>query len=107
MGGTHKLLPLAEVKAGMVLSDALCTATGTVLLPAGTVLNDIMLQSLHRHKLDAVPILFELKTMSAHDLAEREKRLKYLFRKHDLAATDHAGGLLHTLLHTYRQQEDV
>lgn len=107
MAGTHKLLPLAEVCPGMVLSDAICTATGTVLLPAGTVLNESMLQSLHRHKLDLIPVLFEVKALSAGDQAEREKRLKYLFRKHDLAATDSAGGLLSALLHTYRQQEEA
>ena len=85
-------LPLAQARAGMVLSSELRDAQGQLLLPRGTVLTPAMLASLARHGIDALPV----------DVGPRE-RIDYLFRKLDPASADAwAGAELRACLHAWR-----
>ena len=90
MAASHKQLPLDQVIPGMVLSDQICNALGTVLLAQGSVVTEAILQSLHRHKIESLPILFEVTSEqnAAQELAEQLQRAQYLFRKHDLSNAD-------------------
>ncbi len=98
---THKQLPIDQVVPGMVLSDQICNALGTVLLVSGTVLSESILLSLHRHKIESLPILFEVSesTDPQQDIEQQLARLEHLFRKHD---PDDASPLLKKLLAEYR-----
>jgi hypothetical protein len=101
---THKQLPIDQVVPGMVLSDQICNALGTVLLVSGTVLTEATLLSLHRHKIESLPILFEVAQGedSKQDLQHQLARLDQLFRKHD---QDDASLLLKNLLTQFRAGE--
>jgi hypothetical protein len=85
-------LPLAQARAGMVLSGELRDAQGQVLLPDGTVLTPAMLASLARHGIDTLPV------RNPHG-----ERIDYLFRKLDEASADGwAVSALRKCLHDYR-----
>ncbi len=101
---THKQLPIDQVVPGMVLSDQICNALGTVLLVSGTVLSEATLLSLHRHKIESLPILFEVSQGAEpkQDLQQQLARLDQLFRKHD---PDDASPLLKSLVAQYRAGE--
>ena len=70
-------LPLAQVRAGMVLSGELRDAGGRVLLPPGTVLTAALLEALAREDIGALPV---------H--AAPDDRIDHLFRKLDPAGAD-------------------
>ncbi|GGY54237.1 hypothetical protein [Pseudoduganella albidiflava] len=85
-------LPLAQARAGMVLSGELRDARGQVLLPAGAMLTPAMLASFARHGIDTVPV------RDPHG-----ERIDYLFRKLDAGSADvPAGAALRACLHAYR-----
>lgn len=83
-------LPLAQARAGMVLSGELRDAHGHVLLPAGAVLTAAMLASLARHGIAMLPV------RDPHG-----ERVGYLFRKLDAASAE-ASVALRAYLHSYR-----
>lgn len=85
MTASYQHLTLAEVQAGMILSDELLDLQGHVLLPQGTVLTEPMLALMPRHGIEVLPIV--VTGASAQELAaireQHKKRLLRLFRKHD------------------------
>ncbi|MBB3220751.1 hypothetical protein [Pseudoduganella umbonata] len=85
-------LPLAQARAGMVLSGELRDAQGHALLPEGAMLTPAMLASLARHGIDTVPVRHP-----------HRERIDYLFRRLDPGAADAwAGNALRACLHAYR-----
>ena len=88
-------LPLAQARAGMMLSGELRDAHGHVLLPEGTVLTPAMLASLAHHGIDQVPV------RNPH-----RERIDYLFRSFPASADASAGGALLTFLQAYRRGAD-
>ena len=75
---------LDEANPGMVLSDDLLDAQGSVLLPAGTTLSESTIKSLRRREVDLLSIQGD-ELPEADDAAELERykaRLQQLFRKH-------------------------
>ncbi len=103
MTASHKQLPIDEITPGMVLSDQICNPQGTVLLAAGTVLNEAILHSLQKYNITSLPILFETVEVNSPEkaLAEQQKRLLYLFRR---KPDDDASPHLLELLQQYRKQ---
>lgn len=106
MTGLHQYMALAQVQEGMVLSDELLDLQGKVLLPQGTVLSTEMLAALHRHDIEALPIVLEA-TRSVQEVAcaleQHRQRIAYLFRKNDPAdESDPATGTLHRLVLDFR-----
>ena len=90
MTGTYHQLALAEVRAGMVLSDLLLDVQGQVLLPQGTVLTEAMLALMPRHGIEMLPVEGgaaspEEQQASRH---HHEARIAHLFRKTDPDAGD-------------------
>ena len=85
-------LPLAQARAGMVLSGELRDAHGQVLLPEGTILTPSMLASLGRYGIDTLPVR-----------NPNGERVDYLFRRLDPGAADASAGTeLRACLHAYR-----
>lgn len=88
MTGLHQYMALAQVQAGMVLSDELLDLQGKVLLPRGTILSAAMLEALQRHDIEALPIMLEA-TLSSREVAcaleQHRQRIAHLFRKNDPA----------------------
>ena len=86
MTGLHQHMALAQVRAGMVLSDELLDPQGKVLLAGGTVLSSEMLAALQRHAIEALPIMLKA-TLSEQEvtcaLQQHRQRIAHLFRKHD------------------------
>jgi hypothetical protein len=68
-------LPLAQVRAGMVLATDLRDKGGHVLLPAGTTLTQALLDRLAGQGIDTVPV-------------HGDARLDYLFRRLDPTSPD-------------------
>jgi hypothetical protein len=106
MTGLHQYMELAQVRAGMVLSDELLDLQGKVLLPRGTVLNPAMLALLPHHGIETLPIMLQT-TLSDQEVAcarqQHGKRIAYLFRKNDLADdADRATSALHRLMLEFR-----
>ncbi|HEV7813574.1 MAG TPA: hypothetical protein VGP06_00560 [Janthinobacterium sp.] len=105
MTASHQHLALAQVQAGMILSDELLDIQGHVLLPQGTVLTDAMLALMPRHGIAALPIVRS--GVSDEELALRRERhrqgLARLFRKNDPGSdADWATGLLRRFAEVYR-----
>jgi hypothetical protein len=96
---------LDEASAGMILSDDLRDAQGSVLLPAGTTLSDSTLTSLRRRGIDMLSIQGD-ELPDADDAAAQEKykeRLQQLFRKH--GEDDMATEVLRQLVTRFRLGE--
>jgi hypothetical protein len=89
---------------GMVLSDDLRDSWGHILLPQGSQLTELTLESLKRYDVTELPILFE--ELSAEELAAKAaqqlQRIGILFRK---SADSKAAQLLMQYVHTFRQGE--
>ncbi|WP_342117219.1 hypothetical protein [Pseudoduganella sp. OTU4001] len=86
MTATYRHLPLAEVQAGMVLSDELLDKQGQVLLPAGTVLTDKMLERMPGHGVESLAVVDDTPADPVQTAAQREaqlERIAVLFRRHD------------------------
>lgn len=90
MTGTYHQLALAEVRAGMVLSDQLLDLQGQVLLPQGTVLTEAMLALMPRHGIETLPVLAEQVSpeQAQAERAHHAARIARLFRKTDAEAGD-------------------
>jgi endonuclease/exonuclease/phosphatase (EEP) superfamily protein YafD len=75
---------LDEASPGMVLSDDLRDAQGSVLLPAGVTLSESTINSLRRREVDMLSIQGdELPEVDdAATLEKRKERLQQLFRNH-------------------------
>jgi hypothetical protein len=105
MTAHYRHLALAQVQAGMVLSDELLDVQGHVLLPQGTVLNDAMLALMPRHGIEMLPILGSgpSEEEQALERARRQQRLAHLFRKNQPDdEQDWATGLLRRFVEDYR-----
>jgi len=106
MTGTYRHLPLAKVEPGMVLSDELLDTHGQVLLPAGAVLTERMLERLQDHGIESLAVVDDAPADPAQTAAEREAhlaRIAVLFRRHDPAnAEDPAANMLRTLVTEFR-----
>ncbi len=86
MTASYRHLPLAEVQPGMVLSDELLDQQGQVLLPAGAVLTETMLERMPAHGIESLAVVDERPADPAQLAAEREAqlaRIAVLFRRHD------------------------
>lgn len=98
---------LDEASPGMVLSDDLLDAQGSVLLPAGTTLSESTLNSLRRREVDMLPILGD-ELPDVDDAAAMEKhkeRLQQLFRKH--TEEDMATEILRQFIQRFRLGESA
>jgi len=85
MTGSYRHLPLAEVQPGMVLSDELLDKQGQVLLPAGTVLTEKMLERMPNHGIESLAVVDDAPPDPVQTAAEREAhlaRIAVLFRHH-------------------------
>ena len=105
MTASYRHLALAQVQAGMVLSDELLDVQGHVLLPQGTVLSEAMLALMPRHGIEMLPIANG--AVSADEAAaargHAQQRLARLFRRHDPDnEQDWATGLLRRFVEDYR-----
>lgn len=86
MTGSYRHLPLAEVQPGMVLSDELLDKQGQVLLPAGAVLTERMLERMPGHGIESLAVVDDSPPDPVQTAAEREAalaRIAVLFRRHD------------------------
>jgi len=102
---THQLLPLEQIRPGMILSDVLLDARGQVLLPQGAVLTENMLSLMPRHGIEMLSI--QAPPLSPEEqaalLESYRTRLAHLFRKHDPADPDDVTtGLLLSYASHYR-----
>ena len=105
MTASNQHLMLAQVQAGMVLSDELLDLQGQVLLPQGTILTAAMLALMPRHGVEILPILvggaFDEKQVV--DREQHQKRIAHLFRKHEPGNdADWATGLLRSYITDFR-----
>ena len=85
MTATYRHLPLAEVQPGMVLSDELLDKQGQVLLPAGTVLTEKMLERMPGHGIESLAVADETPADPVQLAAQRAaqlERISVLFRRH-------------------------
>ena len=86
MTASYQHVPLAQVQAGMILSDELLDAQGHILLPQGTVLSESMLALMPRHGITMLPIALTEQPSAAEQAAGQEQhleRIAHLFRKND------------------------
>jgi len=86
MTGSYRHLPLAEVQPGMVLSDELLDKQGQVLLPAGAVLTEKMLERMPGHGIESLAVVDDSPPDPVQTAAEREAalaRIAVLFRRQD------------------------
>lgn len=86
MTATYRHLPLAEVQPGMVLSDELLDKQGQVLLPAGTVLTEKMLDRMPGHGVESLAVVDDTPADPVQQAAQRQAqldRIAQLFRRHD------------------------
>jgi hypothetical protein len=111
MTGTYRHLPLADVEPGMVLSDELLDKQGQVLLPAGTVLTEKMLERMPNHGIESLAVVGDAAPDPVQSAAEREAhlaRIAMLFRHHDPAnADDWAAHSLRALVTAFRVGKEV
>lgn len=107
MTRNFRMVLLQDAIPGMVLSDNLLDRHGKVLLPAETVLNEKMLESLRRYDIDMIPVFSHALTPEekAAQILERQEKLAWLFRKgnYDNPA-ENANDLLFESIKRYRQE---
>lgn len=105
MTASNQHLMLAQVQAGMVLSDELLDLQGQVLLPQGTILTAAMLALMPRHGIEILPILVAGPSGDEQvaDTEQHQKRIARLFRKHEPDnEADWATGLLRSYIADFR-----
>jgi len=109
MTATYRHLPLAEARPGMVLSDELLDKQGQVLLPAGAVLTETMLERMPGHGIESLAVLDDRTPDPVQLAAQRAaqlERIAVLFRRHPSHdshdADDWAGDALRTLVTHFR-----
>lgn len=105
----HQHIALAQVQAGMVLSDELLDIQGHVLLPRGTALTENMLASLRRHNIEALPIAQKASATDVVQTTEQQrKRMDHLFRNNVIEpGASHATLQLHDLVLRFRRDEET
>lgn len=106
MTATYRHLPLADVQPGMVLSDELLDQQGQILLPAGTVLTEKMLERLPGHGVESLAIADDTPAdpvLLAAQRAAQLERIAVLFRRHDADnSEDWAANALRALVTDFR-----
>ncbi|WP_317205637.1 hypothetical protein [Janthinobacterium sp.] len=105
MTASYQHLTLAQVQAGMVLSDELLDVQGHVLLPQGTVLSEAMLALMPRHGIVMLPIAMAAPSADEEAAlrARFQQRLARLFRHNDPDdERDWASALLRRFVEDYR-----
>ena len=111
MTAAYQLMPLADVRAGMVLSDVVRDERGNVLLSKGVVLTDTLTASLGRHGIEAVAIVVAAEDEEASpppDPTVIQERLDHLFRNNERDDhNDWATGILRRYVEDYRLQREV
>lgn len=109
MTASYQLLPLAEARPGMVLSDVVRDERGNVLLSEGVVLTDTLLASLARHRIAALAILATAPDLGPPiDADAVQARLDHLFRNNERDDhTDWATGILRRYVEDYCLQREV
>lgn len=97
----HRQLALADVEAGMMLSDDLLDGQGHVLLPQGSILTEQMIASLERHGIASLRVVAGELTpeQEAERHAHFRMRIERLFRHLDDTP---AGSTLRRYISTYR-----
>lgn len=98
----HALVPIADVKAGAELAEALHDPGGALLRPAGYVIAEADLESLQRRGIQALAIVTPRDP--AEDMRLREAaraRVLHIFRH--CAEAPEAQALLHAVL-AFRQE---
>lgn len=106
-------LALADVRAGMVLSDVLLDRQGQVLLPEGAVLTAAIIALLPRHGIDSLAVLWavqEVAPAAVVDEAAVSARLQHLFRHcggDDAQPDASASATLHAYMLDYRLGREV
>lgn len=101
-----RMVLLHTAEPGMVLSDSLLDRHGKVLLPAQTILDEKLLESLRRHDIDVIPVFGEAMTeeQMAAQIESSLARLDRLFRKGNYGnADENANDLLLTCLQKFRR----
>lgn len=107
MSDDHAMIPVTQVKAGMVLSDELLDDHGLVLLAKGAVLSEATIASLQRHRIEAVAVVRDA-AQRVPDEQAIVARLDHLFRQHDLDDDhDWAAKLLRRYVEDYRLARQV
>ncbi len=108
MSGAYELLPLSQVRAGMILSDVLLDKQGQVLLPQGAVLTASTIALLPRHGIEMLAIVSTAPKSPPPDPAVVEARLAHLFRKNDPDNNDDwATGILRRYITDYRLDREI
>lgn len=106
MTASYQHMPLAQVQAGMILSDELLDVQGHILLPQGTVLTDAMIALMPRHGIAVLPIALPDQPSAAEQAAGQEQhleRIAHLFRNNDADSDDDwATGLLRRFVTDFR-----
>jgi hypothetical protein len=86
MSKRNHYLPIHKITPGMILADELLDKVGHVLLPAGTILTESMLEHMAAHDIHFLSILNNIEENEADVAAENEllqkkiERVDYLFR---------------------------
>lgn len=84
MLSSHRFLPIAKVRAGMVLFEDVLDGQGHVLLPAGVVLTDALIARLPAHGISALPIaVTPAESAPPVDRAAVLQRIAQVFRRID------------------------
>lgn len=110
MTAAYQLMPLADARPGMVLSDVVRDERGNVLLSKGVELTDALLASLARHGIEALAIVVATDddAPAPVDATAVQARLDYLFRNNERDDhNDWATGILRRYVEDYRLQREV
>ena len=110
MTAAYQLMPLADARPGMVLSDVVRDERGNVLLSIGVALTDALLASLARHGIEALAIVAATddEAPAPIDAAAVQARLDHLFRNNERDDhNDWATGILRRYVEDYRLMREV
>ncbi len=104
MSAAYQHLALADLQAGMVLSDDVLDPQGQVLLPKGAVLTEVTIAHLPAHGIEAVAVLrADGAQADGPDDSAILQRLDHLFRHTNIDEADDAvTGLLRMYITDYR-----
>lgn len=107
MSAAYQHLALADLQAGMVLSDDVLDQQGQVLLPKGALLTEATIAHLPAHGIEAVAVLREHDSAASTDSGPDDtailQRLDHVFRHTDINESDDAvTGLLRMYVTDYR-----
>lgn len=107
MNPAYRHLAVAELEAGMVLSDEILDDLGQVLLAKHAVLTERMISQLQARGIDTVAVLAPA-APPVIDAQAVTARIDHLFRKNDPEDTDDfATGVLRRYITDYRMGREV